>query len=839
LATQTKKFNISWMGQYRAKTNSYYGGGSPIRVGGTDNYQSYIGFPTALRDALNTSKTATTMKLKIYVTDPTSEWDVGAHKETYNKASGTMPWYTYIGAYHISSTGWITIDLTNNFMNSYKNGTYHGVVLYSGAGSSYYGEAYGVRSDSYCAYVEITGDWNDPPSNPTITYPKGGEIIDQSITVLWNPASDPDGDSLYYQVALYDGQKWTYYNTGYGATSYTINTSNVRETSNAKVALRASDGKVWSPSWVYSNTFTINHNQAPTAPTQVIPSTGEVRDRTQVIRFSWKHNDDGAQAGFRLAWRTVASDGTRGAWNYIPNATSFINSTNQYYDMPAYTLPASDIEWGVKTKDQQGLESPYSAFQIFKASEPTNAPTILSPVHMSEISSSTVTVEWSSLNQQQYDLALYDTDGFELFREVKTGSTKKVTIPVQLENNKWYEIYLRVMDSTTQLWSDYTTVSFGTNFVPPLTPVLERFEEAGDGVLNIFYGAPDYDILPSFTINEGEQNPLLTAYNGSVAGTDYTILSPDSVQITGANKGVEYWLTIGEIPLNVGDAFTVNASLDVQGGKLLIGAYDDADNNLALNETPVDTINSPTGDVSLSLTIPEGTTKLRVLFATTLDNTNTVTHSYCRLYISNAQTATEKIEIWRREYTPTLSEPWICVGKDLPPTGAFLDYTLASDVFYEYKIRAINDTNKTMSESHIGFVSITFNDTFLQEAHNLSNIILLKYATSREVEMEIDGRLMQFAGRKDPVREFGEHEQIVISVEWVFDTYAEVKMFKDMIRKRDVLLYRDRNGRRYWVTCDSFDVKDQDVNGFVLSADFYVTDYNEDLSTYYEEEAEF
>jgi len=89
---------------------------------------------------------------------------------------------------------------------------------------------------------------------------------------------------------------------------------------------------------------------------------------------------------------------------------------------------------------------------------------------------------------------------------------------------------------------------------------------------------------------------------------------------------------------------------------------------------------------------------------------------------------------------------------------------------------------------------------------------------------------MRFAGRTYPVREFGEHEELVISVEWIVDTYPEVVMFKEMLQRRGILLYRDRNGRRYWVTCDGLEVKDNDVNGFTLRADFHVTDYIEDLS---------
>lgn len=828
-----KTFKISWMGQYKASTNSYVGAGSPIRVGGAENYHSYIGFPSAVRDALKTSKTATTLKLWIYVYDASPEWDVGAHKETYNKAGGTMPWYKYLRAYQGLGTGWISLDLTNVFMNDYKNGVYHGVVLYSGASSGYYGEAYGYRSDSYSAYIEVTGDWNDPPSAPTITYPQGGEIVDSSLTVRWNKASDPDGDSLTYQVAISDGTGWKYYSAG-SATSYTINTSSLKETSRAQVAVRAYDGQEWSP-WAYSNYFTISHNQPPSAPTQLSPSTGTVIDRTQPNRFSWKHNDDGAQAGFRIAWRTVAPDGTRGAWNYIPNATSFMNTTNQYYDMPANTLPFGNIEWGVKTKDQQGLESPYSQWQLIKASQPTNAPTILYPTDFAEVNTTRVTVTWSSLNQIQYDLALYDSDGWELFHEVKSGGTKQVTIPVDLENNKFYEIHLRVMDSTTGLWSDYTVVVFSTNFTPPLQPIIKQFEEAGDGVINILYRAGDYDMLPPLLV-DGEPNPLLTPYMGSVYGVDYSLINEKTIAITGGLKGVEFWLTSEQIPFVVGGIYRLTANFDVQGGRLYIGAYDANNNELGFNASPSNKVDTPTGIHTVAYTLPSNAAKLRIILYTTWDNAGTVTISDISLDVDTTS-PTDEIQVFRREYTPTGTAPWVMIAKGLPVVGSFLDYTPASGTVYEYQLRAVNNSNKTATDSEVKQISITFDETFLQDSSDLSRIILLQYATSRESNLSLEGELMQFAGRTYPVREFGEHENISISVEWIVDTYQEVDIIKKLLRQRNILLYRDRNGRRYWVSCDGLEVKDNDVNGFTLKAEFHVTDYNEDLSINEGEEA--
>lgn len=239
----TKIFYASWMGQYRNR--SYYGGGAPIRVGGSYNYHSFLGFPTDVRDALKTSKTTPKIKVKLYVTDGTIEWDFGGHRETYDrKVSGSMPWYDYLGNFQsyqgYGGTGWLEFDITNkdNFMTRYRDGDLHGIVLYSGTTSSHYGEA--SNTGSTRAQIIVEGTWNSPPNPPKITYPSGGEVVDKSVTLRWSSGGDPDGDSLKYQIAYKegDGSAWQYISTGYGVTSYTFDTSNWKEGSRAQFAVR-------------------------------------------------------------------------------------------------------------------------------------------------------------------------------------------------------------------------------------------------------------------------------------------------------------------------------------------------------------------------------------------------------------------------------------------------------------------------------------------------------------------------------------------------------------------------------------------------------------------------
>jgi hypothetical protein len=212
----------------------------------------------------------------------------------------------------------------------------------------------------------------------------------------------------------------------------------------------------------------------------------------------------------------------------------------------------------------------------------------------------------------------------------------------------------------------------------------------------------------------------------------------------------------------------------------------------------------------------------------TWDNVGDVVMSDIRLRGATVEPATEEIEMYRREYTPEGENPWVKIADGLAPEGSFIDYTPASGVTYEYMVKAIAN-NDTSADSTPKQVTLSFDYAMLQLADNLPAIYPLKYAYSREVSHEIESGTQTFAGRTRPVREFGEHKFTTISLEWEVDEYDELRIFEKMFDARGVMLYRDPNGRRQWVTTGELDVKDKEVRGFVLSSEFTVTDYNEDL----------
>lgn len=263
------------------------------------------------------------------------------------------------------------------------------------------------------------------------------------------------------------------------------------ETSGAYFEIRSYDGEDYSD-WVRSPVFAVAHNLPPSIPTQLTPSGGKTIDKTSVQRFTWKHNDDGVQAGYRIAWRTIG-----GSWNYYPNANGFANSISQYHDYAPNVFPEGEIEWTVKTMDQQGLESPYAQYQRFITGLPSTAPIILTPRSGAVINTSTVIVEWSSVDQTGYELEFYK-DSDLIWYDSGAGNTKRVTIGKSVENSSSYKLRVRIISGNSGLWSPWSEANITTQFTPPAIPRLftEPDENAGVVVVTWEPGTPATNTQP-------------------------------------------------------------------------------------------------------------------------------------------------------------------------------------------------------------------------------------------------------------------------------------------------------------------------------------------------------
>jgi hypothetical protein len=311
------------------------------------------------------------------------------------------------------------------------------------------------------AYIYTTSDGNvygDGAPYWSGTANAGGDVY---IKVTVEEATAQSQLKYHLQKSTDNGATWSDIAlTNAGVASYTYDFSNVPQTSTAKIRIRAYDGTSYG-TWDESNgVFTIQHNAAPTAPTNLSPSSG-VKDRAAVTRLSWQHNDPNApdpQSKFDLQWRQVGSP----TWNTISQDT-----TNQFWDAPVGTFPHGNIEWQVRTYDQAGLSSAYSTQSIFLAGNKPTSPTITAPT--GTVAVSRPTVQWSSPNQVAYQVQALDSSLVLWDNGEKVSTNKAQTIGTDLANGLNGSVKVRIKNAD-DLWSDWAISSISVSYTPPVIP---------------------------------------------------------------------------------------------------------------------------------------------------------------------------------------------------------------------------------------------------------------------------------------------------------------------------------------------------------------------------------
>jgi len=373
---------------------------------------------------------------------------------------------------------------------------------------------HGYHSDGF--YYIRTGIEN----KPLITSPNGGESFNELHTITFSDNKPTAGIRYQIQLSLNNGQTWKdiIALTTVGATSYPYNFINEPATSTAKVRVRAYDGQNYG-AWDESNgVFTIQHNIAPTNPTNLTPS-GIIVDRTKTQRFTWKHNDDDAQSKVSVEWRPQGTTG----W-HIKAASG----PDQFYFMPGDTFPNGQIEWRVRTYDQQNLFSPYSAIAVFTSAEPTNAPTIVQPV--TPVSISRPVVEWMGGAQASYQIIIEDALGVVVWDTGEvTSSIKARTVGVDLLNGGTYTIKLRIKDASG-LFSSFVDTTIVISYTPPTKPSVATYKEKA-GIRFVIDNPPSSGTQPTIAENEIYKQVnnewVRIAKNLISAYTDYALASEE------------------------------------------------------------------------------------------------------------------------------------------------------------------------------------------------------------------------------------------------------------------------------------------------------------------------
>lgn len=292
-----------------------------------------------------------------------------------------------------------------------------------------------------------------------LTSPNGGETVNEGFSITWTLSAV--GLKTKIELSTDNSNTWkSLLITNAGVTSYSYDFANELESSVCRIRITPTDGIYFGTADVSNGVFTIQHNQAPTAPTNLSPANGQIIDRAEIQRLTWEHNDTDAQSKFDLQW---SSDGGQN-WTTITKTT-----VNQYLDIAVNTFPAGTITWRVRTYDQEDLVSPYSNQVTFTSSEPSDAPIITSA---DTWNIARPTIQWSSVGQVKYQVQILDSINAVIWDSGEVTSTNKaVTVGADLVNGSTYTIKVRIADSGG-IWSDYAAQSISISFTPPEMPIV-------------------------------------------------------------------------------------------------------------------------------------------------------------------------------------------------------------------------------------------------------------------------------------------------------------------------------------------------------------------------------
>lgn len=430
-----------------------------------------------------------------WVSNVTGSMIVGVHNITQTWSETTVKWSnqpTFESTPFLTTTIQATtsgqagsFNVTEGVKAVANGGNYYGWLLKPQSGlvnKSFYSSEYttnGLRPSLSVTY-------NEPPTAPTVTNPNGGETWNSTHTITWTASTDDGGASLLkYQIQLStnNGGSWSdiVALTTAGATQYVHDFINAPQSSTSKIRIRAYDGSAYGPWDESDGVFSIIHNLAPTAPTNLTPIT--TKDRAGIIRFAWTHNDPNAdtQSKFDLDYRLQGSS----TWINVTQ-----NTINQYYDLPAGTLSRGTYEWRIRTYDQADLSGPYSDIKTFLAGDKPARPTTLSPVDGSTVSVSMPTVQWSSVGQVGYTLKVLDaTKTTTLWETTQTSNNKAHTIGYNLENGTNYTIQLTIKNSDG-INSDVEESNIYVSYTPPAKALIAVVIDNSRGSIEVTIDNP-------------------------------------------------------------------------------------------------------------------------------------------------------------------------------------------------------------------------------------------------------------------------------------------------------------------------------------------------------------
>lgn len=561
----------------------------------------------------------------------------------------------------------------------------------------------------------------------------------------------------------------------------------------------------------------------PLAPNTLVPSS-DLHDSSAIIRFSWKHRsqENTSQKGFVLQYSV--NDGS--SWTAVSQ-----NTSNQYYNMPAGTLPPNkEIRWRVKTIDTNNLESGLTSATFKTNIAPPLAPASLYPNGTIVDARSIIRFSWAHKSQestQQLGFTLeYSVDnGVNWTAVSQSTSNQYYNMPAEtLPPNKGIRWKVKTKD-TNELESNYSNAQFNTSSVPPLAPILisplSRYLD-GTKVITFnwsFIGGTAEDKQGKFdleySIDKGATWNKATVVSNN---TEHSI-AENTFQSTNVYWRVKTYNTYGdEGPYSeIGSFFVINSppipqiqsvsnssrpivmwiSTDQQAYEIEI-----AKNSETIFQTGKVHANVRTHKVDKFLDNGQYLARIRIENEYSLNSTWTEYN----FVIDTVKPQTPDIGVFSQEHTVIIKtdntnlKTLIYRDNELigeAVNGIFTDYTGENGRYYNYFVRSV-DNEESFADSESKIARCKFNGNTIASAIDPKNFLKMKYGLDaiprKNSIISNQGNLVHYDGRTYPIAEYSEFKAESKTMSFVIKNKEELERLIQLIQSKETLIYRDADG---------------------------------------------
>jgi len=542
--------------------------------------------------------------------------------------------------------------------------------------------------------------------------------------------------------------------------------------------------------------LTVIYNVPPTAPTIIYPNGGETWNASEMIY--WTASTDTETASANLMYNIELSVDGGASYPYTIASLTDAGDIARLHDFSAIPQSSTCL---IRIRAYDGAlygawDVSDGVFTIQHNLAPT-APTFLSP-SSGVIDRSLIT----RLSWQHNDPNADPQAQFDLMRSSDSGGNWVTT--TQATTNQYLDVPANTLAHGTILWKVRTYDASGLSSA--------------------------YSSQATFLAGNKPSTPTVYAPTGTIATASPTVqwssIGQASYQIQALNSSSAVIWDTGEV---------VSTNLARTLGVLLANS---SDYTIKVRIKNVDGLWSDYGSTSVSVSY----TPPAIPLLSVSTGTGYIGVTSTNPTPSGSQPAVTANDIYRREvgeasWTRISAGVASSTGYNSFITSFFSvymgmgsyykDYSVASGKLYEYKTTAKGD-NGTESDSPIVVGVVTLRGVWLHDVTDpVGTAYNFQYDGFKNVSWQPEVVLMQFAGRKQTVVEFGESETNKISVKLQMKSGdLDYAMLQYLVRRKPTFCYRDGRGRKMFGVVTTLPMSDERY-GYTTSIEVTENSFNE------------